>query len=129
MSKLALSCSILFVFLILIHDYIGSVEGGNRTDAKNLHDHVLTGYRKAIMPFYDQTINVTVEMFLFSINDFDEISGTFSTVAAFLLHWEDPRVKWNPEEFGNLTVLAVPASYIWYPNLYFLNPAKKMEAI
>ena len=68
-------------------------------------------------------------MFLFSINDFDEISGTFSTVAAFLLRWADPRIKWNQEEFGNLTALSVPTSNIWYPNLYFLNPAKKMEAI
>ena len=117
------------VSVFLLHVVIKHVEGGNRTDAENLHDHILTGYRKTILPFYDRTINITLGMFLFSINDFDEISGTFSAVAAFFITWFDPRVKWDKEDFGNISQIVVPSSEIWYPDLYFINPAKKMVAI
>ena len=114
---------------LLLHVFIQRVEGGNRSDAENLHDHILTGYRKSIRPYYDRTIKITLGMVLFSINEFDEISGTFSAVAAFFISWFDPRLKWNKEDFGNLSKLAVPSSDIWYPDLYFINPAKGMVAI
>ena len=128
MWNVARSCAFP-IYLILVLGYMQHVNGGNSTDAENILDHVLKGNSKTIRPSYDQPIYVSVRVALFSINDFDEISGTFSTVAGFILYWTDPRVKWTKDEFGNISVIEVPISRIWYPDLYFINPAKKMKAI
>jgi len=35
--------------------------------------------------------------------------------------WQDERLTWNPEDFGNLTDIIVRADKLWLPELAVMN--------
>ena len=37
--------------------------------------------------------------------------------------WEDYRLSWRPGEYGNLTVMHIPAELIWLPDIILYNNA------
>ena len=41
-----------------------------------------------------------------------------------LYRWNDPRLRWNPEDYDGQAVLRVPASEIWLPDLIPYNSIK-----
>ncbi|XP_037093025.1 acetylcholine receptor subunit alpha-like isoform X1 [Pollicipes pollicipes] len=38
-------------------------------------------------------------------------------------HWEDYKLKWEPEEYGGVTMLHVPSDHIWRPDIVLYNNA------
>ncbi|XP_078000551.1 neuronal acetylcholine receptor subunit alpha-4-like [Glandiceps talaboti] len=38
--------------------------------------------------------------------------------------WDDYRLRWNPLDYHNITLLVVPVSYIWNPDTSLLNSAE-----
>ena len=117
------------LFIALEHTLFHRVQCGNRSDAEDLYKHLFTGYSKDIRPTYEKVVEVSIGMYLFSINDFDEISGTFSAVGGFYCLWQDSRLEWVEQDFSNLSGMVVPAANVWYPDIFLINPAKKMVAI
>ena len=115
---------LLWIFLLCGYTY-----AENRTDAENVASVLFNSYDPAIRPIFGQRLNVTVGFFLFSIKDFDEKSGTLTSVGGPFYMWNDPRLTWNPLDNGNLYTFPITASKLWYPNLYLINPANKMEPI
>ncbi|CAF4737424.1 unnamed protein product [Rotaria sp. Silwood1] len=37
--------------------------------------------------------------------------------------WKDPRLVWNPNDFGNITWLRMPSTSVWYPDTFLYNTA------
>ena len=105
------------------------VQSGNKTYVEDLYKHLFDNYKREILPSLSQTNYVSLMLNLFSVKEFDEITGTLSTVGGLDVSWHDGRLAWNPQDFGNVSELSVPSSYVWYPDLFFLNPAEKMTAI
>lgn len=35
--------------------------------------------------------------------------------------WNDYRLRWNPEEYGGVTMLHMPAELIWLPDIILYN--------
>ena len=116
----------MFVICIQMNQFASS---GNRSDAEQLYDYLFTGYNTHILPSYKTVLNVSLGMYLFSINDFNEVSGIFSAVGGVYFLWPDSRLEWKPEDFGNLTTLVVPSTKVWYPELYLINPAENLTPL
>ena len=48
----------------------------------------------------------------------------FMTVKVWLPQiWTDERLKWDPEEFGNITKIQLPGEALWRPELVLYNNA------
>ncbi|EGT50679.1 hypothetical protein CAEBREN_05701 [Caenorhabditis brenneri] len=42
---------------------------------------------------------------------------------AHFQHWLDVRLSWNPEEFGNITLMHFPGEMLWLPDIILYNNA------
>ncbi|XP_062583247.1 neuronal acetylcholine receptor subunit alpha-3-like [Saccostrea cucullata] len=118
--------------LLLISGILStSVHGYPYSDAKSLLQDVFQNYSTEIRPKENmsETLEVSVSPIVFSVNDFDEVSGVLSIVSSFTLFWHDFRLTWIPSNYGGIEHLPVPKQRLWVPNIFLLDPAKKMEAI
>ena len=98
--------------------------GQTLNDSKNLYMELFNGYTKQLFPIADPDsgkLNVTLKFLLKSIRAFDDVNELLSISAAISIIWSDPSLKWSPEQFGNMSILRIPRSNIWFPWLYLLN--------
>ncbi|XP_062583245.1 acetylcholine receptor subunit beta-like 1 [Saccostrea cucullata] len=122
----------LCLFLLLIEGIsFTSVHGYLYSDAESLLQDVFKNYSTEIRPKQNlsEVIDVSIVSFLFSVNDFDEVSGVFSIVSGFMLLWHDFRLTWTPSNYGGIQDLVVPKKKLWVPDIFLIDPANKMEAI
>ncbi|XP_061172742.1 neuronal acetylcholine receptor subunit alpha-9-like [Saccostrea echinata] len=122
----------LCLFLLLIEGILLiSVHGFLYSDAESLLQDVFKNYSTDIRPKENlsEVLEVSIQSFIFSVNDFDEVSGVLSIVSGFMLIWHDFRLTWTPSNYGGIEDLPVPKQRLWVPNIFLIDPAKKMEAI
>jgi len=53
-----------------------------------------------------------------------------SIESIFSKSWNDYNLRWDPDEFGNITTLRVASSHIWIPgfiNIIFIFSVKKIN--
>ncbi|KAL4225526.1 hypothetical protein ACF0H5_016214 [Mactra antiquata] len=102
-------------------------------DVYNLHHDLLTrsNYSKHVRPQLDQSkptiINVTFD--LVSIRELDEILGKLSIVGIIWMIWEDPRLTWNPADYGNTMVTRLEMREVWKPDLIIAHPIESISAV
>ncbi|XP_052233176.1 neuronal acetylcholine receptor subunit alpha-6-like [Dreissena polymorpha] len=115
-----------FMIIILLALLAGKEVGAaNVSDTQNLLTDLSQDYNVNIRPAVDQLspVNVSLQMYLKSIMEFDEVQGSISYTAGFLMIWEDYRLGWDPLRYGGLTKLTVPLKQIWFPELILVSPA------
>lgn len=119
-----------FVFLIAGLVYRNAF-AAEYSDAENLLGELFRNYSTDIRPSQNlsETIKISLYPFLFSVNDFDEVSGVISIVGGFALDWHDFRLAWTPTNYGNIQMLPIPRKKLWVPSVFLINPANKMEAL
>ena len=120
-----------YLLLQVLCLYLGNtyIYAANRTDAEYILNRVFNDYNREVQPYYDRTLNVSLLFMLFSVVEFDEVTGILSTVSAIILSWNDDRIGWNGSEYDQLDYIRVPSSEIWYPELFCLTQADKLEEI
>ncbi|KAF0295720.1 Acetylcholine receptor subunit alpha-like [Amphibalanus amphitrite] len=79
-------------------------------DAKRLYDDLLSNYNKLVRPVVNVTDPLTVKIKL-------KLSQLID------VHWEDYKLKWEPGEYGGVTMLHVPSDHIWRPDIVLYNNA------
>ncbi|XP_061172778.1 neuronal acetylcholine receptor subunit alpha-6-like [Saccostrea echinata] len=122
----------LFSFLLFFSGLLFTcVHGHLYSDAESLLQDVFKNYSTDIRPKENlsEVIEVSVKPIVFSVNDFDEVSEVLSIVSSFMLVWHDFRLTWTPSSYGGIEILPVPKQKLWIPNIFLIDPAKKMEAI
>ncbi|KAH3814084.1 hypothetical protein DPMN_142566 [Dreissena polymorpha] len=88
-------------------------------DTKTLLRYLLSGYNKNVRPVrkQDDNVNVTVQMYVKSIQEFDEVSEKFSVVAVFLIIWKDESMMWDPACYGDAYQILTSYYDVWVPEL------------
>jgi hypothetical protein len=121
------------VFFLLLFNEVSviCVSAAQYSDAVSLLDDVFKNYSTDIRPKENlsETLEVALDPYVFSVNDIDEVSGVISIVCGLRLAWHDFRLTWTPSNYGGLETLPVPKQKLWVPNIFLIDPAKKMEAI
>ncbi|XP_069103062.1 neuronal acetylcholine receptor subunit alpha-7-like [Argopecten irradians] len=102
---------------------------GTMDDWIRLTDTLFTNYSKHIYPVYNftDTLSVDTSMLLFSIIDFDELSGVITLSASISLVWTDYRLQWNSSDYGGIEFIQLNSSKIWKPNVYLISTADELS--
>ncbi|XP_034318298.2 neuronal acetylcholine receptor subunit alpha-6-like [Magallana gigas] len=100
-------------------------------DGERLLGDLFQNYSTDIRPNQNlsEATKVSVHPFIFSLNDFNEVSGVISIVGGLSLKWHDFRLNWTPSNYGDIEMLPIPKKKLWVPSVFLINPANKMEAI
>jgi len=94
-------------------------------DAKRLYDDLLSNYNKDIRPVGNSTDRLTVKigLKLSQIIGVDIKRQIIITNVWIEQEWLDYKLKWKPEEYGNVRHLHVPSQHIWLPDIVLYNNA------
>ncbi|XP_060063094.1 acetylcholine receptor subunit alpha-1-B-like [Ylistrum balloti] len=120
----------LFCYCVLL-SFTATSSAGSLSDAYNVFANVSAGYNKELRPILDQfkNVSVSIEMFLISIKNFDEVSGTLNVVAVFTITWRDESLLWDPSLFGWLYNINIGQNNIWLPKLYNIKVSNSFSAL
>ena len=51
----------------------------------------------------------------------DERSQVLTTTGLVITDWRDERLRWNPEDYHNVTDIVVNPRRVWLPELALMN--------
>ncbi|XP_042906854.1 acetylcholine receptor subunit alpha-like 1 [Parasteatoda tepidariorum] len=94
-------------------------------DTKRLYDDLINGYNSLIRPVGNNSDRLTVKMGLrlsqlIDVNLKNQIMTTNVWVEQ---EWNDYKMRWDPDDYGGVTKLHVPAELIWLPDIVLYNNA------
>ncbi|KAH3887775.1 neuronal acetylcholine receptor subunit alpha-9-like [Dreissena polymorpha] len=117
----------LFVRLMIFQWSMATCYVASQTadDVKNLTIKLFKTdeYSKIVRPLKDQSQSVKVftELILNTIIDFDERDENLKISCWLSISWHDECLKWEPEDYGGLTFLALPQNDTWRPDIRLHN--------
>ncbi|XP_030372094.1 acetylcholine receptor subunit beta [Scaptodrosophila lebanonensis] len=65
--------------------------------------------------------------FLMRALTYEQSNALLRTRIALTLSWQDPRLSWEPTQYGNIKTFSHPDLEIWIPNLLVLNGALESQ--
>ncbi|KIH59695.1 hypothetical protein ANCDUO_10062 [Ancylostoma duodenale] len=94
-------------------------------DEQKLFRYLLHDYDKAVRPVFNATKTVKIYIGLTLTHIFNIVSDERNQVLALNVwveqSWHDERIRWNPQEFGNLSKLTLATRYLWTPDIVLYN--------
>ncbi|XP_070535987.1 neuronal acetylcholine receptor subunit alpha-2-like isoform X2 [Ptychodera flava] len=99
-------------------------------EMNSAEDRLLTdlfsNYSTITRPVEDvqSTVPVSFFMAILQLIDIDEKMQVIKSNVWMYQEWDDYRLRWNPADYNNITLLVVPVSYIWNPDTSLLNSAE-----
>ncbi|KAK3583756.1 hypothetical protein CHS0354_022791 [Potamilus streckersoni] len=61
---------------------------------------------------------------LVNLNGIDAVKGVISVVMSFEVTWKDERLKWDPNQYDNISYMHLPSDDLWIPPLLLTNPTE-----
>lgn len=94
-------------------------------DAKRLYDDLMSSYNRLIRPVSSNSDTLTVKMGLklSQLIDVNLKNQIMTTNVWVNQEWSDHKLKWDPDEYGGVRQLYVPAEQIWLPDIVLYNNA------
>lgn len=124
---------LLYLTFCIFGVMVTNIRGQTMDNVNNLHQDILlnASYSKHIRPAINQSepTIVNIEFSIVSIRELDEILGKFSIVGILYLVWEDPRLRWNPAHYGNITETRLDMRKVWKPDLIIAHPMESIAAV
>ena len=96
------------------------VNGEEKSDTERLHDFLFTNYNKHLQPNQaaNKTVHFGIALIHLSVNEKESIMVTDLWLRYV---WNEPKFKWNPEDYGAISVLRVANDIIWKPDIMLYN--------
>ena len=90
---------------------------------QELHHTLFELYNPNVIPitYKSCAINVSMAIFIMSVNSIDEKSQTFTLRGFLEVKWTDQFLTWESEDFGGVTKINVKNENIWLPDLALMN--------
>lgn len=97
-------------------------------DEKRLHHYLMENkkYHKSVMPpKRENAVRLTVNLGLrlSQLLDMDEKNQIMTTSVWLHQEWYDPRLEWDPKEYGDLKLTYIPSNDLWKPDIVLYNNA------
>jgi hypothetical protein len=85
----------------------------------DLHFKLFSNYNPNVMPNIDKSspLEVTIDMYLMSVDDVDAKRQTFSIKGFLEFSWKNEFLQWEPEDYPGVTRINVKNSDIWIPDI------------
>lgn len=86
-----------------------------------LHRDIFKNYDKDIIPVIGEgePVNLKMGMSMYHMKLNENAELDFTAWARF--SWTDARLKWDPEEYHNITDFRIPANRVWVPDAEIYN--------
>lgn len=115
LDKLLLFC-FTFLALIILKNHVESSE-----IEEKLMRNLFTHYDKTVRPAkFDETMILNIAFQLNQI-EFDDSKGLFTAAAHFIVEWTDPKLKWQPSDYGNISLVHLKKHGVWLPDVSLYN--------
>ncbi|KAG8141643.1 hypothetical protein E2320_007227 [Naja naja] len=106
--------------------------GSSKAALRQLSDYLFANYKKDVRPVWNwrKTTNVAIDIMIYAILSVDEKNQVLTTYIWYRQHWVDEFLKWNPQDFDNITQMSVPTEAIWVPDILineFVDVGKSPE--
>ncbi|GMT18804.1 hypothetical protein PFISCL1PPCAC_10101, partial [Pristionchus fissidentatus] len=82
---------------------------------------IFSSYNKKIVPNAGTTTHVIMNMPLMMLIDVKENEHLAQFVVSDMKTWIDPRLRWDPLNYGNKTTIVVPEEDVWLPPTVIYN--------
>ncbi|XP_053373980.1 acetylcholine receptor subunit alpha-type acr-16-like [Mercenaria mercenaria] len=117
------------IYILVI--FADSVNCGTINDTKTLISDLLSDYNINVRPVANQSqaVNVTVQPYIKSIQEFDEVRGKFSFTGTLLVTWNDVNMMWNPALYGDVYEISVLYPNVWIPELVLASPSDDLDSL
>lgn len=114
--------SSIFIAIILLDTY-RFVQGG--IHQKKLLADLFKNYNPTERPVEKETdfIDLEIGLSVVQINDIDEKQQIIKFSGWLDMSWHDTNLKWNPVEYGNITVISMLSSRVWVPDIILYSSA------
>uniref|UniRef100_A0A670YB93 5-hydroxytryptamine receptor 3A n=1 Tax=Pseudonaja textilis TaxID=8673 RepID=A0A670YB93_PSETE len=100
---------------------------------RQLSDYLFASYKKDVRPVWNwrKTTIVAIDVMIYAIlSVWGGRQDTCHCFSSTLQHWVDEFLKWNPQDFDNITQMSVPTEAIWIPDILineFVDVGKSPE--
>ncbi|XP_049634366.1 5-hydroxytryptamine receptor 3A [Suncus etruscus] len=99
---------------------------------QRLSRHLLASYQQGVRPVRDwrTPTTVSIDVIIYAILSVDEKNQVLTTYIWYRQFWTDEFLRWNPEDFDNITKLSIPTHSIWVPDILineFVDVGKSPE--
>uniref|UniRef100_A0A914V4D9 Neurotransmitter-gated ion-channel ligand-binding domain-containing protein n=1 Tax=Plectus sambesii TaxID=2011161 RepID=A0A914V4D9_9BILA len=90
-----------------------------------LYENLMYSYNKNVRPVLNATdvLQVKFGASLYRLIDVDEVNQVLTTNLWLEMQWIDHKLKWRPEEWGNIRKIRIPSAEIWIPDIILYNNA------
>uniref|UniRef100_A0A3P8SC87 Cholinergic receptor, nicotinic, alpha 4b n=1 Tax=Amphiprion percula TaxID=161767 RepID=A0A3P8SC87_AMPPE len=116
------SCSLLLLLLL----FLLFINVRPRAHAEErLLQNLFVNYNKLSRPVQNTTDTVLVHfgLSIAQLIDVDEKNQMMTTNVWVKQEWNDYKLRWNPEEYENVTSIRIPSEIIWRPDIVLYNNA------
>ncbi|KAK4878684.1 hypothetical protein RN001_011190 [Aquatica leii] len=101
----------------------------NETNQDKLHKDLFMNYDRQARP-HEPHVATTVELSLVVLHvESNEVKSTITVHSLLKVVWNDPKLKWNQDDYGGIDVLRVADHELWHPDLYLQNSALGGEPV
>uniref|UniRef100_A0A669CRZ9 Cholinergic receptor, nicotinic, alpha 4b n=1 Tax=Oreochromis niloticus TaxID=8128 RepID=A0A669CRZ9_ORENI len=92
---------------------------------KRLLQNLFANYNKLSRPVRNTTDTVLVHfgLSIAQLIDVDEKNQMMTTNVWVKQEWNDYKLRWNPEDYENVTSIRIPSEIIWRPDIVLYNNA------
>uniref|UniRef100_A0AAQ6AB82 Cholinergic receptor, nicotinic, alpha 4b n=1 Tax=Amphiprion ocellaris TaxID=80972 RepID=A0AAQ6AB82_AMPOC len=92
---------------------------------ERLLQNLFVNYNKLSRPVQNTTDTVLVHfgLSIAQLIDVDEKNQMMTTNVWVKQEWNDYKLRWNPEEYENVTSIRIPSEIIWRPDIVLYNNA------
>ena len=119
----------LSTLLILLVGIVGM--NSQLSDTATLYTKLLSGYNKRLLPLYNQsaTVVVNVGVSIININGFDEMSGGLALTLGFSLSWTEERMTWTPGNYSGKQDMLFDINDVWRPRFQIKESINHIQEI
>ncbi|XP_076333290.1 neuronal acetylcholine receptor subunit alpha-10-like [Tachypleus tridentatus] len=111
------SCIHLIGVFILLHNVLADEH------EYRLTRYLMSNYDLAVRPSHNASVplRLTFDLSLYQIINVDEKNQILTTASWITQKWTDYHLRWNVSDFNGITVIRVPASQVWRPDILLHN--------
>uniref|UniRef100_A0A1I8A0P7 Neur_chan_LBD domain-containing protein n=1 Tax=Steinernema glaseri TaxID=37863 RepID=A0A1I8A0P7_9BILA len=101
---------------------LGGFGGASPPESRLIKD-LMRGYVAQERPVIDsqQPVVVTLGVIMQQIIDLNEKEEQLTVNAWLKYHWNDANLRWNPEQYENVSDIRYPAGSLWQPDVLLYN--------
>ena len=108
---------------IVVSLFLGDGTCWTLNNSQTLHDDLLRGYNKKLLPclIQNETDEIRMSFTLGLIQEFNDLTGEISFLGIFQMQWHEERFVWDPAQYGDQTEVLFPVDDVWKPELIMGN--------